>query len=159
MSQWLEYLGRWHVALIHFPIGLLITAAVVETVTTARRFQVPSVSAVIMVCCGAFGAVLASSLGWILAGNTNHPGAEETVELHRWGGSVSLVLALLAAGFGWAGLRGRGNFRWPFRMLLLAAAVAVIITGNWGVELIYGDGYFSLPGSDAAAELEEISEE
>ncbi len=159
MNPWLEYLARWHVALIHFPIGLLITAAVVEAVTTARRFEVPSVSAMIMVCCGALGAIVSSILGWMLAADASHPDAEHIVELHRWGGVVASVLAVLAAGFGWAGLRGRENFRWPFRALLLAAAVAVIITGHWGGELIYGEGYFSLPGSDEAAEVEDISEE
>lgn len=159
MTEWIQYLGRWHVALVHFPIGLLITAALVELVGVWRRFHAPTISAFIMVCCGAFAAVVASSLGWILAADTRHPGAEDIVELHRWAGVVTSALALTSAAAGWAALRGRLRFKRPFRILVLITAVGVAVTGHWGGELIYGDDYFDLPGTASAGELDEPLEE
>lgn len=159
MEQWTEYIGRWHVALVHFPIGLLITAALVELVATIRGLRAPTVTAVVMVCCGALAAVLASGLGWIRADDVKHPGAEDIVELHRWAGVIASGLAVATAGVGWAALRGKLMFRWPFRLLVFITAVVIVTGAHWGGELIYGDYYFDLPGSDAAAEIAQPEEE
>jgi uncharacterized membrane protein len=150
MTALLEYLGRWHIAVIHIPIGLLVTAALVEIYGSFRRFQSPTVTAVVMVFCGALGSVLAAWLGWILAGNTRHPDMEQVVEWHRWGGIASAVLAIISAWVGILALRGRTNLRWPFRTMVFITAISIGLTAHWGGELIYGEDYFALPGSAAA---------
>lgn len=148
-----EHLARWHVALIHFPIGLLVTAALVEIYGSLRRFSTPTVTAVVMTLCGALGALVASILGWELAEHTTHPDAETVVELHRWGGVAATVLAAVAGALGGLALRGRIALRWPFRVALFITAIIIILTAHWGGELIYGEDYFSLTGSQQTEEL------
>src|SRR5690606_28974312 len=118
LETFTEYLGRFHVSLVHFPIGLLITAAIIELVGALRRLESPTVCAVIMTGCGALAAILASILGWIRADDVRHPGAELVVEWHRWMGVVGSGVAVAAFLLGWGALRGRLRLRWPFRAVL-----------------------------------------
>jgi len=140
------YVYRWHVALIHFPIALLIVAAVIELFSAVRPRSARPLLVVsfLLVCIAAVVAILATWLGWQLAAHTKHPGAEDVVEWHRRGGVVTSILAGLAVICGGVCLRraaGRG-IRWLYRLLLVLAAAAVIITAHWGGTLIYGDDYF-----------------
>ncbi len=159
METLTEYLGRFHVSLVHFPIGLLITAAVIELVGALRRFESPTVCAVIMAGCGALAAVVASALGWIRADDVRHPGAEHIVEWHRWAGLVGTIVALITFALGWAALRGRLALRWPFRALLFSTAIIIGLAGHWGGALIYGDDYYNLPGAEAPADDDEFEDE
>lgn len=156
MIGWIEYLGRWHVAVIHVPIGLLVTGALVEIYGAARRFQSPTVTSVVMSLIGAAGAMLAAGLGWILANHTKHPGSEQLVEWHRWAGITVAALAIITATIGIFALRGRPNLRWPYRSILFITAIIIGLTAHWGGELIYGEDYFALPGSAAAAEADDL---
>lgn len=142
MDKWLEYVGRWHVLVIHFPIGLLATAALVEIVALFRKPRRPATTAVILTCLGAAGAIIAAAFGWILASNTKHPDAEQLLEYHRWAGVITASLAFIASILGVLALRKAPTLRWPFRLLLILTAAAVIITAHWGGELIYGEDYF-----------------
>lgn len=154
MTDWTEYLYRWHVIAIHFPIALLITAAIIETFTiigrTRRSPQVTFSFALvtfIMTAFGAIGAVLAAWLGWKLAEQTKHPGMEQVLNLHRWGGVIAAVLAFLSAGVGIAVVRAPVSplRRWPYFFLILLTAAAIILTAHWGGQLIYGEDYFFPP--------------
>lgn len=154
MTEWIEYLGRLHVMIVHFPIGLLVTSALVEFVGVCRRLERPMTTSVVLVWCGAFAAAVAAVQGWIMAGDSKHPGAEDLVELHRWAGVTTAVLAALAAGAGLFALRGRRIFRWPFRILIFVTAISVAVAAHWGGSLIYGEGYFAPPGYGAAEQTD-----
>jgi uncharacterized membrane protein len=148
MTPWTEYLFRWHVIAIHFPIAMLVAAAGFEVVSIFyRRGRAPVISYA-MVCCGAAVAVVAAWLGWELAEVTRHPGMDETVRLHRWGGVATAATALMGviAGLGALRVPASRKFRWPYRALVFIAAALVIFTSLWGGELIYGDGHF-FPGT------------
>ena len=55
----LEYLARWHVIVIHFPIALIITAALAELAHMLRRKEVAGYT-VLLTGIAAIAAVLAS---------------------------------------------------------------------------------------------------
>lgn len=146
MNVWLEYLGRLHVLLVHFPIGLLITAGLIEVAGVIRKRKLPYATSIILAVVGAIGAIVATGQGWILAGNTKHPGSEQLVKMHRWAGVAASVLSLLAAAAGLAAFwREKKVFVWSFRALIIAAGIAVGTAAHWGGGLIYGEEYFLPP--------------
>jgi uncharacterized membrane protein len=153
MDNFLHYVPRWHVLAIHFPIALLIVAALIELVCIRRKVS-PSRSSVIVACCGALGAIIAAALGWFLAVQMPHSEARELLQDHRWAGVTTAIVSTVAAIFGILALRRTGALRlWVFRILLWVSAIAVILAAHWGGELIYGEGYFS-PKSETQVHAE-----
>src|SRR5690554_349472 len=82
---WLwQFLGRLHPLAVHFPVGLLLFAAVLE-LFTFRNFHSryrPGINLLVIV--GAIAAVLAASLGLLLSNNEDYGG--NTLDLHQWTG-------------------------------------------------------------------------
>src|SRR5205807_10514277 len=61
----LLWLGKFHVSVIHFPIALLLAAAVGEFWSLWRRLPIPSAAVRFCVLLGAAAAVPAAALGWL----------------------------------------------------------------------------------------------
>ena len=114
-------IGRLHPLLVHFPIGLVLIAAV----------------AVGNVRAGAVFAIGAAIAGWCLASS---PGMETTssLEWHRWLGTIAAV-AVFGAALATAGVRGRSPLAlWVYRITLFWAAALVAVTGHLGGLLVWG---------------------
>ena len=130
-------IGRLHPMLVHFPIGLVLIAAVAELVamTTGRRdWRTAAVANARTGSVFAIGAVIA---GWRLA---SLPGIEATssLEWHRWLGTIAAVAAVGAA-LATAGARGRSPFAvWVYRITLFWAAALVALAGHLGGLLVWG---------------------
>src|SRR5262249_13935964 len=62
-------LSAFHILVVHFPIALLISAALAELLSTWRGTRVPSPTVRFCVLLGAAGAVAAAALGWLHAWN------------------------------------------------------------------------------------------
>ncbi|GMM92250.1 DUF2231 domain-containing protein [Qipengyuania sp. MTN3-11] len=125
-----------HPATVHFPIALLLAAALVEFVSIFRPSTRLTNAVSVMASGGAAGAVVAALFGWIhtglwFAGDT-------TMQWHRWTGTSLAVVAPVVAI-----LSIRAN-RWPFRMLLLATTLALLAQGYWGGELAHGPNHLGL---------------
>jgi len=111
-----------------------------------------------MTGCGALGAIVASALGWLRAEDVSNPGFENVVEWHRWVGIAGSVLGALAFVLGWAALRGRISFRWPYRFAVFITAIIIGLAAHWGGALIHEGNYLLPPGSEAA-DFDELDEE
>ncbi len=122
-----------HPATVHFPIALLLAAALAEFVSVFRPSARLTNAASVMAWGGAAGAVVAALFGWI------HTGfwfaGDATMQWHRWTGTGLAVVAPVAAIFSM-----RAN-RWPFRILLLATTLALLAQGYWGGELAHGPNH------------------
>ena len=130
-------IGRLHPLLVHFPIGLVLIAAVAEVVAMATSLGDWQAVAVVNVRVGAVFAIGAAIAGWRLASS---PGMEATSSLdwHRWLGTIAAV-AVSGAALATAGARGRSPFAlWVYRMTLFWAAVLVAVTGHLGGLLVWG---------------------
>jgi uncharacterized membrane protein len=129
--------GRLHPLLVHFPIGLVLIAAVAEVVAmTTGRWDWRAV-AVGNVRAGAVFAIGAAIAGWCLASS---PGMETTssLEWHRWLGTIAAV-AVFGAALATAGGRGRSPLAlWVYRITLFWAAALVAVTGHLGGLLVWG---------------------
>ena len=130
-------IGRLHPLLVHFPIGLVLIAAVAEVVAMTTGQGDWRAVAVGNVRVGAVFAIGAAIAGWRLASS---PGMEATSSLdwHRWLGTIAAV-AVSGAALATAGARGRSPFAWwVYRITLFWAASLVAITGHLGGLIVWG---------------------
>jgi uncharacterized membrane protein len=129
--------GRLHPLLIHFPIGLVLVAAMAELVATVTNVHKWRVVAVANLRAGAVLAVGAAIAGWLQA---SAPGVEAsaTLEWHRWLGTMAATAAAAAA-LATGGADGRpDSARWTYRIALFGAAACVALTGHLGAILVWG---------------------
>jgi uncharacterized membrane protein len=143
IEHFLGWLGRFHVVLVHFPIALLVLAAVMELWSALRGVRDTAPAVRLCVLFAAMGAAAAALLGWfhaIFGGYAST--SSETFALHRWTGTSAGLLAVGVAIVSEAESR-LGMRTWLFRALLWTAALLVGVAGHLGGLLVYGDGYFS----------------
>jgi len=129
-------LGNLHPATVHFPIALLIAAALTEAFLVFRpgsNLQ-PAVSA--MTVLGAGGAVLAAGFGWYHTGFWL--GGESTMVWHRWIGTAIAGFSLVAA---WLALGNHGGSRGALRLLLALICLAMLPQAYLGAELAHGENH------------------
>lgn len=133
-----DFLGRLHPVSVHFPIALLITAALLELVAIVFRAARPREAARVCLLLGALGAAASAGLGWISAdfnpivGNT-----AETVWLHRWLGITAASASVLCVVLMLAGERAK----LAFRIALFGCAALVGVTGYFGGEIVRGPNH------------------
>jgi len=136
----MAFIGRFHPLLIHFPIALVIAAAMAEIaamVTADERWRTVAVGNVRV---GAAFALLAAIAGWRLA-HAPEMEVSRLLEWHRWLGTVSAGAALAAA-LATGGVRGRSvQMVRIYRMALFAAGMLVAATGHLGGLLVWGANF------------------
>jgi uncharacterized membrane protein len=131
-------IGRLHPLLVHFPIGLVLVAAVAELLAMTTGLWDCRVVAVANVRAGAVFAIGAAVAGWRLASSAGIE-ATTSLEWHRWLGTLAAA-AVLGAALTTAGARsGRSPLGlWVYRITLFWAAVLVAVTGHLGGLLVWG---------------------
>ena len=141
-----EFIGRTHLVLLHFPIALIIVAAIVELLralnlrrTAARYVPGPAGSTMFFF---ALLATCVSVLTGLILGWNDGP----KVDLHRILGIVSGVLVLITT-FALLAARSPGAKKAPsiYLLLLTVSAAAVGFTGHLGGEITHGQGYITRP--------------
>lgn len=132
---------RSHPIWVHFPIALLLLAAVVEVAglwSGGSRLWAPAVSWALWI--GTISAAAAALSGWWLADLEGY--RDETVRWHRWSGVVvaagALIVALVRLRWGRSELRA---IRVVVVGLMLLLAIVVMSAGHSGGELVWGAGY------------------
>jgi uncharacterized membrane protein/mono/diheme cytochrome c family protein len=130
------WLARFHPLIVHFPVGLLTAAFLAELLRRVRPRWNTEGAATFCLALGALSSVPSAGLGWLLAANSAHTG--DDLELHRWIGVATAVLALLVW---WAAVRMPARRFW----LLLVLAAIVGAAGHTGGVLSYGADWLALP--------------
>lgn len=137
-------LGRYHPVLVHFPVALVVGAAVAEVVYMMRARQSYGDAARFMINLAVVFSVLTAVAGFMAAsGKVYSQELQGVFNIHRVAGVATPVLVLLAAGL-CEGVRRSGQV-WEqmlYRVILLLAVVSVAVAGYHGGELVYGAGYF-----------------
>jgi uncharacterized membrane protein len=148
-SFWLwTFLGRLHPMIVHFPIGLLIFAALLEGMSY-RNFQSayrPAINKLIWA--GVLSAALSVVLGLVLADDGDY--GEELLFLHQWIGIATFALAFLSAILlRRAVATGQKRLISAYRVLLLLTTMGVTVAGHYGASLTHGTNYLTetLPGN------------
>ncbi len=142
----LQLLGALHPLAVHFPIALLLTAALLELISfwhgynSGLRFAIA-----INLMLGTTAAIVAAIFGWIDAAHIGfEPDLKPILALHRWLGTSVALESLITVGLWFKSVQtGLSGSIWIYRAALWSLAVSVGITGHLGALLVYGLDYFS----------------
>lgn len=135
--------GRVHPLLVHFPVALLIAAAAVEVWRWIQRRDFYSAGVPAFLRLGAAGAVAAVLTGLRLAAEHGMVSDVALLERHRFFGITTAALVLLSLTFGeLARRKSSAQLGLIYRVILIASAISVAITGKFGGDLAYGEDFF-----------------
>lgn len=141
MSGVLENIGHFHPALVHFPVALVLTAAVAEALYMTKRKQRYGDAARFVITAAAWLSVPAAAAGFAAAsGETFDARLEGVFTIHRVAGTTLPFLVILAYAMG-EGARRSGQV-WEqmlYRLVLLVAVVCVLVAAYYGGLLEHGD--------------------
>jgi len=141
----LRWLGNFHPPAVHYPIAMLIAAAVAELLRLVTGK--PAFDTITRFCVwfGALTAGGAGALGWCLAGL---PAGDESwvMIMHRWIGTSTVILAgLLLALCEASHRRDHPQIRVWFRLSLFAGAALVSVAGFTGGAVVFGLNHYAWP--------------
>lgn len=132
----LVFVGRMHLAVLHFPLAFLPLAAALAMLDARAPDELRGRSVRLLARVGAASAVLAVLTGWL------HADAEplgrtlaDALDLHRWLGMGCCLLSLF-------GVFARARVRLA---ALIGSALLALGAGHLGGELVHGEGYMSEP--------------
>ncbi len=148
MVHFLRYVGAFHPIAVHFPIGLLMVAAIMEGIAAWRRDNSTFGLVVsINLHLGTVAAFVAAVLGWADAATMGvEPDLKPILFWHRWlGTGVAFDFLVILALWYWQRAVPNGKRIWLYRISLWLGAVLVGVTGHLGGTLVYGIGYLSWP--------------
>ena len=124
-----------HPATVHFPIALLILAALLELAGVLRSQWRNDRAVTMLAGAGAVGGLIAAGFGWFHTGAWF--GGDQTMVWHRAIGSLLAPAAGLTA---WLSAASHDNRR-AVRICLIVLAGAVVLQGYLGGELAHGAGH------------------
>lgn len=133
-SPLIGLLGSFHPGIVHFPVGLLGAAAILELWQIAKKKPGLSAATPALVILAALTAPPASLFGFLFA---EAEGKESSVlDLHKWMGLATTVVALLAAGAVLKARKSPGALL-PSRAAIFLGTGLVMITGYLAGEMVY----------------------
>ncbi|MBC7923255.1 MAG: DUF1549 domain-containing protein [Ferruginibacter sp.] len=147
---WLwKLLGRLHPSVVHFPVSLLLFAALLE-LFTLKNFNSklrPGIN--VLIAIGALSAVVAAILGYLLSSQEAYGG--DILAIHQWTGIATACLGAITSFFLYrVAQRNQLNLVKAYRSVLFFTATGVSVAGHFGGSLTHGSDYLTsvIPGSD-----------
>jgi len=143
MDDFIYFLGRFHVLILHLPVGVLLLAIGMEVLARMPRFFVEGRSPLepampLIWGCGALAAVITVALGYMHAREPGFTGPG--VEHHRWAGTALAFTAVLIWAWRADAPKSFGKV-WPVGMVAILALL--IVTGHFGGLLTHGPDYLT----------------
>lgn len=140
---WLSQLfGRLHPMLVHFPIALLLVAAVMELFTLGNFRHSFRSGIRFLVILGAISAAISAGMGWLLAENEGITGS--TLDLHRILGLVSAGLSVfLLVLLRKSELNPSTSSIKTYRLILFLTSMGIGVAGHFGAALTHGEDYLT----------------
>ncbi|MFD1144498.1 DUF1549 domain-containing protein [Larkinella insperata] len=121
--------------MVHFPVGLLCVALLLEIIGWSRKSNDMRAGITALIWIGAISSVVAAIFGLILINQEEYGG--DTVTIHQWSGLATMALALLTV---FAVQTKRLVF---YRSLLFLTVFGVTIAGHYGALLTHGEDYLT----------------
>jgi uncharacterized membrane protein len=152
VQQFIYFLGRFHVLVLHLPLGILMLAIGLEILarraprTGERRLSLEPAMPLIWGA-GALSALATVALGYMHASEPGFTGP--AVNYHRWAGTALAFTATLV--WAWRGDAPESFAKlWP--VSLLTVLVLLFVTGHLGGALTHGPDYLTqfAPGAGRA---------
>lgn len=89
-ADWLQFVGRFHPLLVHFPIALFLLVPLLEIAGQSTRLAYLRLSAGFVLTLATLAAIMAAILGWCLARSGGYSG--KLITQHMWGGVALSVV-------------------------------------------------------------------
>ena len=123
-ADWVQFIGRFHPLVVHFPIALFLLVPILEIVGRSARFTYLRLSVKFVLALATVGATTAAILGWCLARSGGYSG--RLITQHMWGGVVLSIICWVCC---------------LLRMRLRELGVTYTIALALGVGLVAWTGY------------------
>ncbi|MBW3627863.1 MAG: hypothetical protein KY464_01080, partial [Gemmatimonadetes bacterium] len=139
----LRFIGRFHPMIVHFPIGLILLAAILEILALVYRpFRVLRHSTAVVLFLGALSAVAAVVAGYLLSLEGGYE--PRLVRTHFWLGVSVAASAVVATALKIrAQRRHRRGLDRLYAGVLAASVAALLLAGHVGGSLTHGQGYLT----------------
>lgn len=134
-SRFLLFLGRFHVLILHLPIGALLVTFYFDIVGRIKK-NYPFETVKYGLGFSAIFAILSSVLGYFLSLEGGYE--TKSLDLHLYSGIVTAVV--ISAHF-YFSLK-QSNFKY-FLPLFILGIVSIIVTGHFGSVLTHGDDFLT----------------
>ena len=140
---WLwKFLGRLHPMVVHFPLGLILFAAILELFTIGRFNSKLRPGIKICLITGVITSIISAAFGWLLASGEDYAG--NTLELHQWLGIGTAVLGTIVLLLLFRLRKHQQSASVAiYRTILFVTAVGISVTGHFGASLTHGDEYLT----------------
>jgi uncharacterized membrane protein/mono/diheme cytochrome c family protein len=136
-ATWAQFLGRFHLLLVHFPIALILLVAAMEFAGRNPRYSYLRTSVPFILTLAFIGVTASAFLGWDLARSGGYSGPLLTQ--HMWGAAALAILCWLCCV-----LRNRGGRFETFYCFALAASLGLVTwTGYRGGQLSQGENHLT----------------
>jgi uncharacterized membrane protein len=136
----LGWFGHWHPAVVHFPIALVVMAALAEVLQVLKRNESYAFAARFMLYGAAFASVVAAAVGFAAASGKSYEGQQAiNFTFHRVIGVAVPVLLFLTLGLCESSRRTKEAWQYTaYQALLFITAIVVVIAAYLGGTLVFG---------------------
>ena len=136
MQDFIYFLGRFHVLVLHLPIALIVMAVLLDWVSRRDRYRGLAVAAPFLWGGAALSAVLTAAFGYMHFAEGGFSGA--TGGAHRFFGTT---LAVLTVVLWWLCSRRPQVYRAINVVTGIVALLLVTMTGHFGGNLTHGESF------------------
>ncbi|MBO9730153.1 MAG: chitobiase/beta-hexosaminidase C-terminal domain-containing protein [Chitinophaga sp.] len=146
LPPWLQVLGRMHPLLLHFPIVLLLVAAIL----TFIRLREPAAEAwkqqftAALLLTGALSAVVTVIMGLFLSKEEGYNGSG-ILQWHKWSG---VGICWVASALYWLGQSATPRLRLQQAGVVITVLL-LVITGHLGADITHGENFVMAPVTPA----------
>ncbi|MEO0793835.1 MAG: c-type cytochrome domain-containing protein [Verrucomicrobiota bacterium] len=141
-SLWMSLLGRFHPIVLHFPIALILLAALFELCRPFRFGKSLQPATSIIWFLAALSAVFAAIFGWFLASGGEYSG--DLLERHRWLGTIVAGLAVVCWSLKWLSTKRESrSLTLGYYSLVIITVVLLTVASHDGGSMTHGKGFLT----------------
>ncbi|RYZ62097.1 MAG: hypothetical protein EOO14_03270, partial [Chitinophagaceae bacterium] len=131
-----EFIGRFHPALVHLPIGILLMGILLQWLSASPKYNVSDAVVRIVLLIGTACAILSCITGFFLSSSDDYE--TDLVSLHMWMGIGVAAASLL---FLQRILTKRKDS--TTKLTSISLLVLIVLTGHFGGSLTHGPDYLT----------------
>lgn len=132
-----EFIGHFHPALVHLPIGILLMALLLQWLSRKEQYTLSHGVMKVIWALGSFTALLSCITGYLLSLSGDYDTV--TVSVHMW-----MAIALAAISLFISAKVFTRRFDAPYKIASVALVILIVTTGHYGGTLTHGEGYLSI---------------
>lgn len=153
LFQWRPFLAPFHAVVLHFPIGFLTMACILEIYRAFRPSMEVRRVTVLALWLGLLTGVVSAAFGLMRAGGGGYE--LKALELHRLYGVAVPFVTAAALVLQWVAYRNEATRSWTrtYRGTLAATLALVVVAGHFGGNLTHGSKYLVENAPDFVRQL------